>query len=95
VDRLESAWGSRRGAGDPGSGSAPRIVIQKDIARGGGENLATLAALAGGDETGARLITEASLRSAPALLGASSAHAFVERFNRMLAGSPSLAGYQL
>jgi len=71
------------------------LVIQKDIARGGGENLATLAALTAGDETGARLITEASLRSAPALLGASSAHAFVERFNRMLAGSPSLAGYQL
>ncbi len=69
--------------------------IQKDIARGGGEYLATFAAMVGGDEGTARLIAEEATLGAPALLSASSAHVFVERFNRMLAASPLLTPHQL
>jgi hypothetical protein len=54
--------------------------IQADLARGGGEHLGALGVLvAGGDPVRARLVVEAALRDAPALVAAPTAHAFAER----------------
>jgi len=70
--------------------------LQKDLARGGGPHLTTLAALiGGGDETAARRVAEASLRAGPALLEAPSAAAFVARLDALLAGDPGLRPFRL
>lgn len=70
--------------------------IQKDLARGGGEHLATLAHLvAGGDDAAARLVGAASLRGARALLDASSAPVFVGRLDGVLAADPALRAYRM
>jgi len=71
-------------------------AIQKELARGGGAQLGVLAAaVAGDDPEGAARIIEESLRCTPILLGADSAHAFVERFRGMLAASPALRKYAI
>ncbi len=70
--------------------------IQKDLARGGGERLASLAAVvSAGDAASAAAVRDASLRSAPLLVGAATAEEFVERMGAVLAGSPDLAAYRL
>jgi len=70
--------------------------LQRDIARGGGEYLASFAsALSGRQGEADTIITEQALRNALVLLEASSAHDFVHRFNVMLAGDPGLRAYQI
>jgi hypothetical protein len=71
-------------------------AIQKDIAQGGGNHLVVFASmLAGDDDAAAWLVTRATQDGAPALLGAATAPAFVERFDGLLAGSPALSAYRM
>jgi hypothetical protein len=69
--------------------------LQKDIARSGGEYLATFAAMVGGDAAAERLVAEASLRNSLVLVGATGAPAFIERFDAMLAADPALRACRL
>ena len=70
--------------------------LQKDIARGGGEQLHTYAAMLGdGDASLAPLIEEEALRHAPELVGSGSPHAFVDRFRGLMARSPSLSAVRM
>lgn len=86
----------RRGVELYGYALASFRRIQKDVARGGGESLATFAwVLARGDDAAARLIAAALLQEAPALIGATDAHRFVDRVNAVLAGSPALRGHRI
>lgn len=63
--------------------------LQLDLARGGGEHLDALAALAGnGDEAVALQFEQAAMQAAVPLLEAPSAPAFVERLDAVLAASP-------
>lgn len=63
--------------------------VQKDLARGGGEHLASLAReLAGGDPTVAARVEEAALRGRAPLVAAVTPHAFVASLDRALAASP-------
>ncbi len=65
--------------------------LQRDLASGGGEHLATFSwLLASGDEAGSRRITEAALLAAPGLIRSPTAPGFVERFNELLERSPDL-----
>lgn len=66
--------------------------LQLDLARGGGEHLAALAALAGdGDEALARQFEQAALQAAIPLLEAPSAPLFLERLDAVLvAARPEL-----
>ncbi|HKW37248.1 MAG TPA: hypothetical protein VJO54_05515 [Burkholderiales bacterium] len=70
--------------------------VQKDLARGGGEYLDSFAAVVSGPQSEAgSAIAEHALRHARALLGASSPHDFVRRFNGLLAGRPGLQAYRI
>jgi hypothetical protein len=70
--------------------------LQKDIARGGGDHLATFAWLiSGGDEKAGRLVVEQSVSRAPWLVSARTAHRFVREFDRMLAENATLDRYRL
>lgn len=70
-------------------------AIQKDLARRGGEHLAAFAAaLAGGEAEAAARIREASLRSAPLLLAATTPHDFLARVDGLLAGRPELRPFR-
>jgi hypothetical protein len=70
--------------------------LQKDIARGGGDHLATFAwLLCGGDSRAGRVVVEQSVRRGLSLASASSAHRFVYEFDRMLADDPALRMYRL
>jgi hypothetical protein len=70
--------------------------VQKDLARGGGADLAAFAAVvAGGDEHAAAAVSRASLGSAGVLLGAATAHEFVERVKDVLAAREELRAYRL
>jgi hypothetical protein len=69
--------------------------LQRDIARGGGDYLAAFAwLLCAGDASASRLLVERSA-SRRSLASSSSAHRFVDEFDRMLADSPELRGYRL
>lgn len=88
--------GFQRGVRATGYALANHRGIQKDLARGGGEHLASFAAaLAGGAPRVAELIQQASLREAPLLLAASTSHEFIERVNQVLAIRPALRPYRL
>ena len=63
-------------------------TLRKDLSRGGGESLRTLAALAGGLE--AQEVAEAALRGRRFLTAAPSAPAFVQRLDTVLAELPLL-----
>lgn len=70
--------------------------LQKDVSRGSGDYLTTFAfLLCGGDSRAGTLAVEESVRSGQSLASASTAHAFVRAFDRMLAGSPDLLSYRL
>jgi hypothetical protein len=72
--------------------------VQKDLARGGGERLRSLAsAVCGGDgdPSAVQAVYDASLRSAPFLLGAATAPEFMQRVGRMLEQSAQLAAYRI
>ncbi len=70
--------------------------LQKDIARGGGEHLATLATMVGDEDPSlAPLVQAAALRGAPALVAAPSPHAFLERFDGLLVESPALRDHRM
>jgi hypothetical protein len=72
--------------------------VQKDLARGGGERLRSLAsAVCGGDgdPSAVQAVYDASLRSAPFLLGAATAPEFVQRVGRMLEQSAELGAYRI
>lgn len=65
--------------------------LQRDVAAGGGERLAALAALAAPDDAeGARRVEAAAVRAAPALLAADGPHAFATRLDDALRGDPAL-----
>jgi hypothetical protein len=68
--------------------------LQMDIARGGGEYLASFAIALSGQQ-GADIIMEQTLRTAPVLLDATSAHDFIHRFNAMLASHPRLRVFRM
>ena len=70
--------------------------LQKDIARGSGDHLVTFAWLisAGGADPAHRVVDEA-VSHGPVLVGASTAHAFVREFDRMLGANPALRAYRL
>jgi hypothetical protein len=71
-------------------------AIQKDLARGGGADLAAFAAVvAGAEGSAAAAVSQASLRQGDVLLGATSAHDFVVRVDRVLASSEALRAYRL
>lgn len=70
--------------------------VQADLARGGGEHLDALAAaIADGDPVGSERIREEAMRSAPALIGASTADAFVARLDRVLSNDPALSAWRI
>jgi hypothetical protein len=70
--------------------------LRMDIARGGGEYLASFVVILSGQQGGTdSIITEQTLRTAPVLLNASSAHDFIRRFNDMLAGNAYLRDYRM
>lgn len=70
--------------------------LQTDIARGGGEYLASFAeALSGREAARDSVIVDAVLRNAPFLLDASSAHDFVARFNTVLGENPALREFRM
>ncbi len=70
--------------------------LQKDVARGGGEYLSSFAvALCGGEGEASALVSAEAVRGAAPLLAARTAHAFVGRFDELLAGSPALAAYRM
>jgi len=66
-------------------------ALQKDLARGGGENLEAFAGVvAGGDAAVARAVAAVALRAAPELLRAGTPHALVARFDAALEAEPAL-----
>jgi hypothetical protein len=70
--------------------------VQADLARGGGEHLDALAvAVTGGDREASARFREEAVRSAPVLLGASSAREFVARLDGVLAGDPALRAWRI
>ncbi len=82
----------RRAAAIYGFALANYRNVQKDLARGGGEHLGTLAALLGGGEAVATEVArQETIRNAPLLLAARSAHDFVACLARVLAGKGGLA----
>lgn len=69
--------------------------VQKDLARGGGEHLASLAReLAGGDASAAARVEAAALRGRAPLLAAATSHAFVASLGGVLAASPDARPYR-
>ena len=66
--------------------------LQAELARGGGERLDTFAAMVGGAQE-APQVAAATVRDAPALVAATTPHAFVRELNRVLGEDPALRGY--
>jgi hypothetical protein len=71
-------------------------AIQRDVARGGGEALDALCvAFTGGDRGAAATCAAEALRSAPALLAATTAHDLLARMDGVIGADPALRRWRL
>jgi hypothetical protein len=72
---------------------ASHRALQRDLARGGGEDLDAFAlAACGGDAAAAAALRAATLADAPGLAGAAGPHTLVARTGALASASPALAG---